>query len=218
LAALGLRSERRGSVWRAVDPPPFIYWRAITLGPRASAEDVLGVDGTVCDSWSLLELDSLGFERGADEAWCVRPSGPLADEPAPPELEIVEVSTEAEVAEFELTGARAFTTEDATVEATFHPATILRDRRMRMMTGRVDGDPVAVAMSFRDESAVGIYGVGTIASSRGRGYASTLTRALVDPGAPAILSCAAAVAHMYRRLGFERVGELRQWTSRREHA
>ena len=177
---------------------------------------MLGVEGTLCDSWSRLELDSHGFEPRLDEAWCLRPPGPLVAEEAPPELELVDVTTPAEVAEFELTGARAFTTEDATVEESFHPATILRDRGMRLLTGRVDGDPVAVAMSFRDESAVGVYGVGTIASARGRGYASALTRALIDPALPAILSCVPALEPMYGRIGFERVGELRQWTSRRE--
>lgn len=176
------------------------------------------VSGTVCDSWCLLELDQLGFEERLREPWCVRPAGELPREEAAAELEVVEVSTPAEVAEFELTGARAFGGENATVETPFHPPRILRDRRMRMLTGRVDRDAVAVAMSFRSESAVGIYGVGTIASERRRGYGSVLTRALIDPERPAILSSSPEAQSLYRRLGFERVGELRQWTSGGEQA
>jgi hypothetical protein len=213
-----LRSERRGPVWLALDPPPFIYWTAITLEREARAEHVEGVRGTICDSWSALELEPFGFEHRLDEPWCVRPPGPPPDEDAPPELEIVEVSNPEEVAEFELTGARAFGGEEARVESPFHPATILSDTRMRLLTGRVDGEPVAVAMSFHDDSAVGIYGVGTLESVRRRGYASALTLALIDPQRPAILSSSPEAESVYRRLGFERCGVLRQWTSRREQA
>jgi GNAT superfamily N-acetyltransferase len=211
-----LRSERRGPVWLALEPPPFIYWTAITLAREARAEHVEGVHGTICDSWSALELEPLGFEHRLDEPWCVRPAGPLPDEDVPPELEVVEVSKPEEVAEFELTGARAFGGEDATVGTPFHPPTILRDPRMRLLTARLGGDPVAVAMSFRDDSAVGIYGVGTLESVRRRGYASALTLALIDPARPAILSSSPEAESVYRRLGFERVGVLRQWTSRGE--
>jgi predicted GNAT family acetyltransferase len=82
---------------------------------------------------------------------------------------------------------------------------------MTMVTGRAGGSAVAAAMSYRSEGAVGIYGVTTIASARGRGYASALTRALVDPAAPALLSPSPEAERLYRRLGFEQVGELRQW-------
>src|SRR5205085_11479350 len=37
LTALGLRSERDDRVWRALDPPPFIYWTAISLAASATA-------------------------------------------------------------------------------------------------------------------------------------------------------------------------------------
>ena len=62
--------------------------------------------------------------------------------------------------------------------------------------------------------AVGIFGVTTIASVRRRGYGSALTRAamLVDSGLPAILAPSPEGEGVYRRLGFERVGELRIWS------
>ena len=220
LAALGLRSERSDSVWRAVDAPPFIYFGAIALAPDVSATAVSETQGTVCDSWSTLDLEPFGFvERDrygraatAREPWFVRPAGPIPAGAVPPELEVVRVSTPAEVAEFERVSVRGFGGDDAAVETgSLHPASILDDPRMTMLTGRVGGDAVAAAMSYRTDAVVGIYGVTTVASARGRGYGSALTRALIDPVVPASLSPSPEAENLYRRLGFEQVGALRQW-------
>jgi predicted GNAT family acetyltransferase len=207
-------------VWRALDPPPFIYWTVITLAPTASSAEFGDVHGTVCDSWAALDLTSFGFaardrdgfvER-AREPWFVRPRGPLAGERTPAELDVVRVSMPSEVAEFEAVSVRGFGGDDASVSpGEIHPPTILEDRRMTMLTGRVDGTAVAAAMSYRTDSAIGIYGVTTIEAARGRGYASALTRALVDPALPASLSPSPEAESLYRRLGFEKVGELCQW-------
>jgi ribosomal protein S18 acetylase RimI-like enzyme len=220
LTALGLRSERADTVWRALDPPPFIYWTLITLAPTASSAELGDVHGTVCDSWAALDPTALSFEERdrdgfverAREPWFVRPPGPLAGERTPAELDVVRVTTPPEVAEFEAVSVRGFGGDDASVEpGEIHPPTILEDPRMTMLTGRVDGTAVAAAMSYRTDSAVGIYGVTTIEAARGRGYASALTRALVDPALPASLSPSPEAENLYRRLGFETVGELRQW-------
>jgi ribosomal protein S18 acetylase RimI-like enzyme len=212
LTSLGLRSERGDSVWRALDPPPRIYWTAITLAREASTADVCDARGTVCDSWTLLDLSPFGFEERAREPWFVRPAGDVPAEAGPQELELARVSTPAQVVEFEEVSMRGFAGENVSVEpGTIHPASILADARVTMLTGRAGGSAVAAAMSYRSEGAVGIYGVTTIASARGRGYASALTRALVDPAAPALLSPSPEAERLYRRLGFEQVGELRQW-------
>ena len=202
-------------MWRTVDEPPFIYWSAITLARDASAEQVADTRGTVCDSWSMLELEAFGFEVRAREPWFVRRPGPLSAA-SPAELEIVDVATPPQVREFEEVSARGFGGEGATVETPFHPPSILADMRMRMLIGRAAGEPVAAAMSYRSADAVGIFGVTTIEPARGRGYASALTAALVDPALPTMLSPSPEAESLYRRLGFEQVGELRQWGSRRE--
>lgn len=212
LTALGLRSERRDSAWRALDSPPFIYWTAITLAPDAPASAVSDAHGTICDSWSAHDLAPFGFVERLREPWFVRPARALPDAQDPPDLEIVRVSTAAEVAEFEEVSARGFGGEAASVPTgSMHPASILADARMTMLTGRVAGNAVAAAMSYRADAAVGVYGVTTIASARGRGYASALTRSLIDPAAPALLSPSPEAESLYRRLAFEPVGELRQW-------
>jgi GNAT superfamily N-acetyltransferase len=221
LTALGLRSERTATVWRALDAPPFIYWTLITLAPDASLSEFREAQGTVCDSWAALDLTALrfeerdrdGFVERAREPWFVRARGRLPDESPPPELELVRVSTPPEVAEFEAVSLRGFGGDDASVEpGTIHPPAILADVRMTMLTGRVAGAAVAAATSYRTDAAIGIYGVTTVEAARGRGYASALTRALIDPALPASLSPSPEAESLYRRLGFETVGELRQWS------
>jgi GNAT superfamily N-acetyltransferase len=223
LRALGLRSERTDSVWRALDPPPFIYWTLITIAPNATLAEFRDAHGTVCDSWAALDLTALSFEERdrdgfverAREPWFVRPPGRLQHEQPPCDLELVRVSTPAEVAEFEAVSVRGFGGKDASVEpGTIHPAKILEDARMTMIIGRLDSAAVAAAMSYRTDAAIGIYGVTTVEAARGRGYASALTGALIDPALPASLSPSPEAENLYRRLGFEAVGELRQWTRR----
>ena len=80
--------------------------------------------------------------------------------------------------------------------------------------GRVARRPVAAAMSYVDRAAIGIFGVTTVASARGRGYGTAMTRAamLVETGLPAVLDPSKEAESMYRRLGFHAVGELRKWS------
>lgn len=220
LTALGLRSESRERVWRALDTPPFIYWTAITLAPDVPASAVGDARGTICDSWSCLDLgmsgfqerDREGFVERAREPWFLRPAQELPSEDAPTELEVVHVSTPAEVAEFESVSVRGFGGKDGEVKrGALHPPSILPDTRMTMLTGRIGGNPIGAAMCYRSDEAIGIYGVTTLPSARGRGYASALTRALIDPALPTVLSPSTEARNLYRRLGFDQVGKLTQW-------
>ncbi len=170
LTSLGVRTERDGDAWRAVDPPPW-------------------------------------FQRPAGEVKVV----------VPPELEVVRVTTPAEVEEFEAVSVRGFDNEEATIEpGMFHPTTILADPAMKMFIGRVDGKPVAAAMGYETEVAVGVFGVTTVASARRRGYGAAVTRAamLTETGLPSILAPSEMGENVYRRLGFEPVGALSIWTKR----
>ena len=86
---------------------------------------------------------------------------------------------------------------------------------MVLWLGRVDGTPVGAAMSYRTDEAVGIFGVTTVASARGRGYGTALTRAAILPetNLPAVLAPSPEAERLYERLGFRRVGELRIWVT-----
>jgi hypothetical protein len=213
LRALGLRSERDTDAWRALDAPPHIYFAGITLRADAAAEAVADVPGSICDAWQTLDLTPLGFRLSREEPWFHRPAGRLSGVPLP-ELVIVPVTSEAEVEEFELVSVRGFESEEATIAAgTFHPPTILADPAMAMFIGRVEGRPVAAAMGYRTDNAVGVFGVTTVASARRHGYGAALTRAamLTESGLPSVLAPSVQGERLYRRLGFRRVGALSIW-------
>ena len=215
LTSLGIPSERREGVWRALERPPLMYFAALTLREDARIRDALG---SVCDSWQALDLSADGFRVWRAEPWFFRDAGALPDEPPPAELELVRVSTPVEVEEFEAVSARGFGGEDARIEpGSSHPASILSDPRMIMFIGRVDGEPVAAAMGYPTEHAVGVFGVTTVAAARGRGYGTALTRAamLTETGLPAVLAPSEMAESLYLRLGFRRVGELAIWAKAR---
>jgi hypothetical protein len=213
LAALGLRSERDAAVWRAVDRPPRIYHAGIALQPDLPVERIADVPGGICDPWQTLELAPRGFRVWRTEPWFYRPPGPLPDS-TPPELELVPVSTPAEVYEFEAVSVRGFGGEDDTIEpGTYHSPAVLADDAMKMFIGRVGGRAVAAAMGYRTDSVVGVFGVTTVESARRRGYGTAVTRAamLTETGLPAVLAPSEQGEGLYRRLGFDRVGELTIW-------
>jgi ribosomal protein S18 acetylase RimI-like enzyme len=215
LTALGLRSAADADAWRAVDQPPHIYFSAITLRSDAPAEAVADTAGAVCDSWQTIDLEPSGFRDWRHEPWFLRAASVRNDDEPPPELEIVRVATEQEVEELEAVSVRGFENEAASIEpGTIHPPAILDDPRMVLWLGRVEGKPVGAAMSYQTDEAVGIFGVTTIASVRRRGYGSALTSAatLVETGLPSILAPSPQGEALYRRLGFEHVGELRIWS------
>jgi hypothetical protein len=215
LAALGLRSAADADAWHALDQAPHIYFSAITLRSDTPAEAVADTAGAVCDSWQTVDLERFGFRDWRHEPWfSCEPSQPPTGE-TPAELEIVRATTAQEVEELEAVSVRGFGNERDTIEpGTIHPPTILDEPRMVLWLGRVEGMPVGAAMSYRTDEAIGIFGVTTIASARRRGYGSALTRAamLVESGLPSILAPSPEGEGVYRRLGFERVGELRIWS------
>jgi ribosomal protein S18 acetylase RimI-like enzyme len=215
LTALGLRFERAGGIWRALDRPPLIYLAGITLEPGVGAEAIAGVPGSVGDVWQDLDLAPHGFRVWRTEPWFYRAPGALSGA-VPSELEVVRVQTPEEVVEFEAVSVRGFGSENDVLEpGTYHPPSILGDGAMHMFTGRVAGRPVAAAMGYVLDDVVGVFGVATVASARRRGYGSALTRAamLTETGLPAILAPSEEGTGMYRRLGFEPVGGLTIWTS-----
>jgi ribosomal protein S18 acetylase RimI-like enzyme len=215
LTALGLRSARRNGVWRALGRPPVIYLAGITLGPAVPSSALADVPGSVGDVWHALDLTPNGFRIWRTEPWFYRAAAALPPSPET-DLELVRVTTPAEVEEFEAVSVRGFGQEDDIVEpGTLHPPSVLTDEAMHMFLGRVDGRGVAAAMGYVLDDAVGVFGVTTVASARGRGYGTAVTRAalLEETGLPSVLAPSEEAVNMYRRLGFRSVGALRIWSS-----
>lgn len=214
LKALGLRSLRDSETWRALDRPPPMYFAAITLRPEVPATAVASVPGSVCDNWQALSLEPFGLKVWRTEPWFHRPPGPVSVQ-LPGELEVIRVSTAAEVEEFEAVSVRGFENEDASIApGAIHPPTILDDPGMSIFLGRVDGRAVGAAMGYLTDDAVGVFGVTVVASARRRGYGTALTCAamLADRGRPCVLSPSPEGAPLYSKLGFSRVGELSIWS------
>jgi hypothetical protein len=212
LKSLGIPSERRDGVWLALGRAPLMYFHGITLSSDAQIADALG---SICDSWQTHDLRAQGFRISRKEPWFHRGAAPLPHEPAPPELEVVRVSTPEEVLEFEEVSVRGFGGEGARIEpGSSHPPSILSDSAMAMFIGRVDGKGVAAAMGYPTEHAVGVFGVTTVEPARRRGYGTAVTRAamLTETGKPSILAPSDEAESMYRRLGYREVGELAIWS------
>jgi hypothetical protein len=214
LRALNLRSEKRPEVWRALDRPPEMYFGAITLRRDTREDAVADSVAAVCDNWQSLELEPFGFRVWRTEPWSLRPPRPVDEEPRS-DLELVRVTTEREVEEFEAVSVRGFEHEGATIaRGAIHPASILGDQRMVMILGRAGGRAVAAAMGYRTDDAVGVFGVTVVASARQRGYGTAVTGAAMLPesGLPAVLAPSPEGEGLYDRLGFSRVGALNIWT------
>lgn len=213
LGALGLRSTVDVETWRALDPPPRMYFSAITLRPDTPPTAVVDAPGSVCDSWQTLDLGRAGFRAWRRDPWYRRPPAPV-NAAVPPELEIVRVTTPAQVEELEAVSVRGFGGEGATIEpGAIHPGDILDNPAMTLWLGRVHGTAIGAAMSYQTDRAVGIFGVTTIEPARGQGYgaALTTTATLPETGLPAVLASSQEGKRLYERLGFERVGELTIW-------
>jgi len=190
-----------------------MYFAAITLRPDVPDTAVADVPGSICDNWQALSLERQGLMVWRTEPWFLRPPGPVSFD-SPAELELIRVSTAAEVAELEAVSVRGFENEAATIAAgAIHPPTILGDPRMEMFLGRVDGRPVGAAMGYRTDEAVGVFGVTVVASARRRGYGTALTCAAMLPesGLPSVLAPSPEGAPLYAKLGFSHVGELSIW-------
>jgi hypothetical protein len=215
LNALGLRSARGDGVWRALDRPPHIYLAGIALEADVPSQALADVPGSVGDAWHDLDLTAHGFRIWRTEPWFYREAGALPDSPGT-DVELVRVTTPEEVEEFEAVSVRGFGSEDDTIEpGTLHPPSVLADDAMHLFLARTEGRPVAAAMGYVLDDAVGVFGVTTVASERRRGYGTAVTRAalLADTGLPAVLAPSEEAVGMYRRLGFRSVGALRIWSS-----
>jgi GNAT superfamily N-acetyltransferase len=87
---------------------------------------------------------------------------------------------------------------------------LVRDPVVRLVTGRVGGEPVAAAAAILAGEIVGIYSVGTVERFRGRGFGTAVTwrsiQAGVDAGCTvAVLQSSRMGLDVYRSMGFVEV-------------
>jgi GNAT superfamily N-acetyltransferase len=230
--AAGGRWARWDDVWAADDgaPTPFLN-SATLLRPVMDADAVDALVARLADfygggsggswmlwsAWPTPDLGAHGMHLVGHPPLMVRPPGGEAP-PAPPELEIVEVSD----AEGVHTYGRVFI--DGYPIPEFQPAGSRRlfDPRalggpFRLWIGSVAGEPVSVAGAYVGEDAVSIYAVATLPHARGKGYGAALTaRALgAAPHLPAELQASDDGRPVYLRLGFTIVTTYALWVAPR---
>jgi len=221
--ALGLHPRTTEQWWTCATPAPSIFYTAISRRREREPgemhaellvhlDDPAGTHLAVCDSFGELDLRSLGLAPRATLPWYGRQPGPLPADP-PTGLEITPVRSAADLAPWESATVRAFAVRHPVAPFDIHHPGILDDPAMHVLAGRTEGQIVAVAMAYRFASVVGVYGVGTLANHRGRGYARAMTLAALatEPDRPAILQPTPEAAAMYQALGFGAVGEHTHW-------
>jgi GNAT superfamily N-acetyltransferase len=208
-------------------PAPNIYFSAISVAPapgrraRLQMAEALGPHSrdrttsllSVCDTWDQLDLRTFGLERRTTGQWLGRPAspGPTAG-PGGGDLRIEPITGTDQLAPFERTMVAGFGARPPIAPFDIHGPGILDDPAMHVLGGWCDDDLVACAVAYRTD-VVGVYGVTTLPSHRGRGFASAMTVAAIGvaPDCPAVLQPTPQAEGLYRRLGFAPFGSFSHW-------
>lgn len=169
---------------------------------------------------ALLPLvGDLGLEERPDASW---PAMVLTDLPSAPAVpQGLQIRSSRGGGEFEhhFQASVSVAGVDRALWATWLGKGLADDPAWTMVTGCVDGEPVARSMSYLTGDVVGVYNVGTVPAARRRGYGWAVTLAAImsgkDAGATiATLQSSAMALPMYRAHGFRTVFRYRAFCDR----
>lgn len=152
------------------------------------------------------DLRPAGLELMGHPPFLVRPAGGAAP-PLPAGVTVTEVGTASELAVFDDVLARGYPMPPS-------PApTGLLGGPTRFWLARLDGEPVATAVSHTAHGAVDVEAVATLPRLRGRGIGAAVTWAatLADPDLPAVLIASDEGIGVYRRMGYLAVSRWTMW-------
>ena len=169
----------------------------------------------VIDASATADLEREGFHPGTEPCmW--RPAGGAAP-PPPPGLTIVEVGSDATVADMNAVIIEGYGLP-STCEGHMFESAAFGDSRYRAWVGYVDGRPVSTATAGVAAGLVGVYVVATVPEARGRGYGEALTWSAVAsaPELDATLQASDMGKPIYERMGFETIATLTVWTTERQ--
>ncbi len=202
--------------------PNLLLNSGILLHPVATADggrvvgDLLslyaGREGGPFSLFSPWPVELPDLEVGGHPPVMLRVPGGTAP-PVPDELDVVEVTTPALLAEYERVLVEGFPLDDLQPFGThtaLHPSS-LHVPNMRMFVGLVDGRGVCGATSIVAHRVNHVEWVATVADARGRGYGAAITWAatLADPSVPAMLIATDMGRPVYERMGYV---TLDRWT------
>jgi ribosomal protein S18 acetylase RimI-like enzyme len=141
----------------------------------------------------------------------------LPPESIPSSVEIREVRHERDLGAVRSVEIATFGTPPDIAER-FVGVRMLEDRRVRLYTAWVDGEPVGEASAYLLHDTVGIFGVGVVEAARRRGIGGALTiragGAFDDLTDIAWLQPSPMARGMYEALGFRPVSDWEVWIAR----
>jgi GNAT superfamily N-acetyltransferase len=208
-----------------LQPLPYGRWEAVVgdledwcgFEGRPSGGERAGPTGEVLlfSAWPTPDLAGRGWVLHGHPPLMTRSAGPLPSLPAPDGLQIVPVSDERTLADFERTLVEAFPLADAgplLPGGLFGPR-LLDEPRWRMFVGYADGEPVATAGVFVEHGLNYVNYVATRAEWRGRGFGEALTwrATLADPSRPAALLASDPGRPVYERMGYRSLLRFTLW-------
>lgn len=123
-------------------------------------------------------------------------------------VEITEVTTQNERAEFSTVTGSAFGWPPAVVEQVDRAA--FEADGMRLFLGHVDGQPAASGLLIRSGDVAGVYSIGVLEDFRRRGLGNAMTQTVLRAGREAgcqvgVLQSSEMGHPLYDRMGFETV-------------
>jgi hypothetical protein len=190
----------------------------LLLRPPASVDEIgtaiRGHDGpfVLWSAWPTPDLRPLGLELMGHPPFMVRPAGG-GSRAVPDRLEIAEVTTTAELAEFETTLIEGYPlTGRRPGPGQFFGPGILGSAT-RFWLGRCDDRTVAVAGSHAAHGVVIVEWVACRTEARGRGFGAAVTAAaaLVAPSLPAVLLASDDGRRVYESLRFLPITRFSAW-------
>lgn len=161
-----------------------------------------------------------GLQQVGSSPWMVREK-PVAQPELPAEYDLRIASDERAIRAAGRISAEAYEAIGLPAAETAvlfdSPKRLLRPALVTAVIYRA-GEPLASAMSIGSESVTGIYWVGTRRLARRRGLADACTRCVTNLGLRggarfAVLQATPVGEPLYRRIGFEAVGEVRWYLS-----
>jgi GNAT superfamily N-acetyltransferase len=155
-------------------------------------------------------------------------TAPLADRALPANVTLQAVTTVGQVEEFIRVSGDAYANQGATAEsvasAFSRPDSLLAGSELVTLVAYEGEQPMATGHLLVSHGVGGIYWVGTTQAARGRGFGTTISRALTngafERGAGACTLQATAMAEqMYRQIGYEELFRyttyVRAWARKR---
>lgn len=161
-------------------------------------------------AWPLPDLSAAGLELVGHPPFLLRAPAPF-DRPDPPGSRIVEVRTEAELADFERVLVEGYPMPGGTAVLDHR----LLGGAIRLWVGYDEGEQaVAVAGAHVAHGLVEVDWVAVLPTARGRGFGAALTGRAVAcrPELPAVLVASDDGRPVYERLGFLPIHRCTVWS------